>query len=113
MAAHLHCTCFDKDILPTSLSHNALNYLRNVLNYKGIIISDDMVMKGIKYPAGEACIRGINAGLNMFIYREANDISIGAIESVIKHAEQNSEFREKIEESYSKIINIKKKYKII
>ena len=113
MAAHLHCTCFDNEIIPTSLSKNALSYLRNNLNFKGIIISDDMVMKGIQYEAGEACIRGIYAGLNMFIYREANDIGLGAIESVIKEAEKNQEFMQKIEDSYSKIIALKEKYGII
>ena len=45
MAAHLHCTCFDTDVIPTSLSKNALSYLRQNLDYKGVIISDDMVMK--------------------------------------------------------------------
>ena len=113
MAAHLHCTCFDNEIIPTSLSKNALSYLRNNLNFKGIIISDDMVMKGIKDNPGEACIKGINAGLNMFIYREANDISLGAIESVIKEAEKNNEFMHKIEDSYAKIITLKEKYGII
>ncbi len=113
MAAHLHCTCFDKEIIPTSLSKNALDYLRNQLNFKGVIISDDMEMKGIQLEAGEACIKGILAGLNMFIYREANDKSLGAIESVIKEAEKNQELREKIEYSYSKILDLKQKYKII
>ncbi len=113
MAAHLHCTCFDNDIIPTSLSNNALSYLRNNLNFKGIIISDDMVMKGIQYDAGEACIKGIHAGLNMFIYREANDVSLGAIEAVIKEAEKNQEFMHKIETSYTKIITLKEKYRII
>ena len=113
MAAHLHCTCFDNEIIPTSLSQNALNYLRNQLNFKGVIISDDMEMKGIQLEAGEACIKGILAGLNMFIYREANDKSLGAIESVIKEAEKNQELREKIEDSYSKILALKQKYKII
>lgn len=113
MAAHLYCTCFDDKIIPTSLSKNAISYLRNRLNFKGIIISDDMVMKGIQDNAGEACIKGINAGLNMFIYREASDISLGAIESVIKEAEKNHEFMRKIEDSYAKIISVKEKYGII
>ena len=113
MVAHLHCTCFDNEIIPTSLSKNALSYLVNNLNFKGVIISDDMVMKGIQYKSGEACIKGINAGLNMFIYREANDISLSAIESVIKEAEKNQEFKHKIEASYTKIISLKEKYGII
>ncbi|MBP3491280.1 glycoside hydrolase family 3 protein, partial [bacterium] len=30
MAAHLHCTCFDKEPIPASLSKNVIGYLRNV-----------------------------------------------------------------------------------
>lgn len=46
MAAHLHCTCFDEKVIPASLSVNAVSYLRNKLKFNGIIISDDMMMKG-------------------------------------------------------------------
>ena len=55
----------------------------------------------------------IHAWLNMFIYREANDVSLGAIEAVIKEAEKNQEFMHKIETSYTKIITLKEKYRII
>lgn len=113
MAAHLHCTCFDKERIPTSLSKNALTFLRNKLNYSGVIISDDMIMKGIQYSAGEACIKGIDAGLNILLYRAADDISLGAIEDVIKYAEKHCEFREKIDFSYNKIVELKIKYKIL
>lgn len=113
MVAHLHCSCFDSEIIPTSLSKNALSYLRQNLNYDGVIISDDMVMKGIQYPAGEACIRGIEAGLNVLLYRSADDISLSAIEDVIHYAEKHMDFREKIEYSYNLITKLKMKYKIL
>ena len=69
MAAHLHCTCFDKTQIPSSLSQNAISYLRNKLKFNGVIISDDMIMKGVSdFGQTEACIMGIKAGLNMFIF---------------------------------------------
>ena len=107
MVAHLHCSCFDKDVIPTSLSKNCIGYLRNNLNFNGIIVSDDMYMKGLsKYNMTEACLMGINAGINMFIYRNSSDETINVIEDIIKLAQKDEKLREKIEYSYNKISHI-------
>lgn len=110
MVAHLHCTCFDKEILPTSLSVNALNYLRNELGFKGVAISDDMIMKGItnQYDSLEASVMGIKAGLNMFIYRNSTPEIIETIEKIAELSHSDAELREKINDSFDKIIELKK-----
>lgn len=112
MVAHLHCTCFDKEVLPTSLSVNALNYLRNNLSFKGVAISDDMIMKGVseQFTPLEACIKGIKAGLNMFIYRNSTPEIIQTIEKIAKLAETDTVLREKIEKSFDLIVNLKQKF---
>lgn len=109
MIAHLHCTCFEKDKIPTSLSKNAVNYLRNKLNFNGVIISDDMIMKGVsEFGNYEACLTAINAGVNMFIYRNSDDTTINIIEKIYQEAIINKELKNKIESSYKKIIELKK-----
>lgn len=114
MAAHLHCTCFEKEVIPTSLSKNALGYLRNVLNYDGVIISDDMIMKGVAdFGVVEACEMGIRAGLNMFIYRNSDEKTINIIEQIYKKIVNNSELQKCVENSYNKIIMLKSKYDIL
>lgn len=47
MVAHLHCTAFDKEEIPSSMSKNVINYLRNEIGYKGLLITDDMVMGAV------------------------------------------------------------------
>lgn len=111
MAAHLHCTCFEKDSIPTSLSKNAISYLRNELKYDGVIISDDMVMKGVADFGGvEASEMGIRAGLNMFIYRVADKRTIDIIEEIYNKALYDAELRNNIEKSYEIISSLKSKY---
>ena len=111
MAAHLHCTCFDKETTPASLSKNAIGYLRNNLKYNGVIISDDMVMKGVQdYGSTEAIIKGIEAGLDMFIFRDANKETINAIENVVDIIKSNESLKQKVIESNKRIINLKQKY---
>lgn len=112
MAAHLHCTCFEKEPIPTSLSVNALSYLRNNLNFNGIIISDDMVMKGVEgFGKVQACIKGIKAGLNMFIYRNSCSETINIIEDVYNIALNDEDLQTKIDQSFNKISDLKSRYK--
>ena len=89
--------------------------MRNNLNYYGVIISDDMYMKAISsnYGFEKACELGINAGLNMFIYRDASDEVIQMIENIYKKALKDKNLQEKIEFSYEKIKNLKTKYSLI
>ena len=111
MAAHLHCTCFEKNAIPTSLSKNALSYLRKNLKFNGVIISDDMVMKGVAdFGEVEAYIMGIKAGLNIFIYRYCDNKIIDIIEQIYNLAQKDEELAQNIKISYNKIIELKKKY---
>jgi len=109
MAAHLHCKCFDNAVIPTSLSKNALNYLRDKLKFEGVIISDDMIMKGVSalYAPEEACIRGIKAGLNMFIYRNSSEEIINTIENIVKNVQNDRELKYNIDTSFEKICSLK------
>lgn len=113
MVAHLHCTCFEKEAIPTSLSKNAISYLRGKLGFEGVAISDDMIMKGVAaFGDVRACEMGIRAGLNMFIYRNSTPETINIIETLAKKAETDEELRQNIEKSYERIICLKKIFKI-
>ena len=113
MVAHLHVPHFEKEIIPTSLSKNAISYLRNTLGYKGVIISDDMIMKGVaKFGAIEACEMGIKAGLNMFIYRNSTPETINIIDTIAIKAENDIELKNNIEESYKLITKLKQEKNI-
>jgi len=109
MVAHLHCTCFDKNIIPSSLSKNVINYL--LKDYNGVICSDDMVMKALDNYEN-ACEMAIRAGVNMFLYRYCDDKTIKIIETIAQKAQNDKTLQECIEVSYEKIINLKKKYNI-
>ena len=109
MAAHLHCTCFDSDPIPTSLSQNAIGYLRNVLKYKGVVITDDMVMQGVqKFGSLEACEMAIRAGVDMFIFRDVNAGVLDMIDSLAGRVESDAELRNAVLESDLRIEKLKK-----
>ncbi len=114
MAAHLHCTCFDEKVIPASLSFNAISYLRNKLKFKGVIISDDMMMKGVsQFGLADAFEQGIRAGLNMFIHRNSTHDVIDAIETVAQKARTDAGLFESIERSSEKIMLLKKRFALL
>jgi len=113
MAAHLHVTHFEEEIIPVSLSKNAIDYLRNTLGFQGVVISDDMIMKGVAgFGAVEACEMGIRAGLNMFIYRNSMPDVINIIDTIARKAENDSELRINIEKSFELITKLKQEKRL-
>ena len=108
MVAHMHCSAFDNEEIPTSLSKNAINYLKTELNYQGLIITDDMVMGGVLgLDATEACKQAINAGVNILLYRNSYDETLQIIDKLAMQAESDDELLNNINASYDKILSFK------
>ena len=68
MLHHGIFTAFD-DRHPASLSKKVIDYLREELDFKGLIITDDLIMKAISNQYGEkdAVVHAINAGADLII----------------------------------------------
>ncbi len=115
MIAHVHYPAFDKEKIPSSVSKNIINtYLIKKLGFKGLIITDDMVMGGIKeFSSLEACIRAINAGINMFIFRDTDKNLINLIEKLENAAKNNIIDIRLIDNSLNKILTLKKEFNIL
>ena len=114
MAAHVLYPAFD-ETNPASISKKIIDdLLINEINYDGVIITDDMEMNGIKgFTRFEACIKAINAGINMFIFRDTTKDIVELIEKLEKAVIEGIIPEEKIENSFDKIINLKRQYGII
>lgn len=109
MIAHIHYSAFDEQKIPASISENVIkHYLREKLGYKGLVISDDMVMGGIKgFTSLDACINGINAGINMFIFRNSDIETLDLIECLEKAALKGEISLENIDKSVELILDTK------
>ena len=110
MVAHLHCKCFDQEVIPSSLSKNVISYIRNDLKYDGVLISDDMVMKGVsKYGLLESVVMGIEAGLDMFIFRDSDDVTLQMVNDLCKLVESDKVLQTKILKSDERISRLRQK----
>lgn len=115
MVAHLHCKAFDNEEIPSSLSKNVVDYLKNNLNFKGLIITDDMIMGGVTTArnATETALLAIKAGINLLLYRNSYDETIKIIEELVLMAQNDKELLDNINQSYEKIIDFKNKFNLV
>ncbi len=115
MAAHAAYPAIDKENIPASLSSKIItDILRKELNFKGLIITDDMEMNGVKgFSRIEACIKAINAGVDMFIYRDASKEVFELIENIENAIKEGIISEEQINAAVNRILGIKYQYGII
>lgn len=113
MVAHVHFTAFDKQTVPASLSKNVINHLKKEIGFSGLIISDDMVMGGVTSFGSslDVCIKGIKAGIDMFIFRDTTPGVLQLLSDLEKAAQDDFELYTKIEEASFKVADFKKNLK--
>lgn len=118
MTAHLVNARWDSTQLPATLSRPVITgMLRGLLNYKGVIFSDDMQMHAISknYGFEKAIGLAINAGVDVLIFGNNVDpgekpVTATQVHAIIKKLVTEKIISEKrIDESYRRIIQLKNK----
>ncbi|MEO9805419.1 MAG: glycoside hydrolase family 3 N-terminal domain-containing protein [Reichenbachiella sp.] len=119
MTAHIVNEHLDPSKLPATLSPYVIsNILRGVLNYEGVVFTDDMQMHAISknYGFEESIKMAINAGVDVMLF--ANNVpgnerrSPSQIHAIIKDYVSSGEITtERIKESYNRIMQLKSKFR--
>jgi beta-N-acetylhexosaminidase len=123
MAAHVAYPALDASGLPATVSAPILGQLlRTDLNYKGVVFTDDMGMKGIAdvMSLEDASVRAINAGADVLLcVRMTNQEGscppeyIGRIRDALLAAVKDGRLtRERVAEAYSRVMALKQKYAV-
>jgi beta-N-acetylhexosaminidase len=118
MSAHIVNENLEPEGLPGTLSKNILQgILREDLGFTGVVFSDDMQMHAITehYGLEKAIELGINAGLDVIIFsnniQSSDDRTVDVVHGIIrKMVEDGTIPQSRIEESYKRIMNLKKAY---
>ena len=71
MISHTFVNCLDTE-LPASLSPTVIGYLRNNMDFDGVVVTDDLVMEAITdlYGAGESAVLAVLAGNDLLCSSE-------------------------------------------
>tara|TARA_Y100000590_G_scaffold416824_1_gene515963 strand:+ start:121 stop:1068 length:948 start_codon:yes stop_codon:yes gene_type:complete len=91
MTAHIIYSAFDKNNTATHSRVVIKKIIRNNINYKGIIISDDISMKALKYKIEENAIKAINSGCNLVLHCNANLEEMHKLAKVIPRIDKFTE----------------------
>ncbi|MBE0495221.1 MAG: glycoside hydrolase family 3 protein [Campylobacterales bacterium] len=114
MVAHVYLRRFDPDF-PASLSKILVHdLLRERMGFKGVVISDDLLMKGVSHTFSfeERIIHSINAGVDILIVSDFYMENVPVperIRSIVTEALSRGEIElQAIEEAYTRILAFKK-----
>lgn len=98
---------------PTSMSREFITkYIRKKYRYKGLVVTDDMRMKGVQvlYGKTKPIIKAFEAGNDIVLFKYMNNDKI--IEKLIKKVKSKSIFQARVNRSVQRILKIKEKYNI-
>ncbi|MFI5896445.1 glycoside hydrolase family 3 N-terminal domain-containing protein [Actinoplanes sp. NPDC051513] len=105
MSGHLDVQALDKGT-PATFSHKVMtDELRGTLKFTGVAITDAMNMPpAMKWPAGEAAVRALNAGNDMLLMPP--DIA-GARDGILAGLKNGTLKRERLVEAVTRILTLK------
>ena len=116
MAGHIQLPLIEKNKLkPASLSKILLNdLLRKELGFNGLTITDELNMKGItkNFTLQGASVQGLQAGVDLLLFNYFHKSTFKVFKSVVEKVTKKKSLQARVEESYKRIIAIKKKYNI-
>lgn len=110
MSSHILFKNIDPD-RPVTLSSRFLKtMIRDELKYRGLIVTDDLDMKAMvkHYEKAEIPVLALEAGADLLLYCNEPESPVIAMESVVEAVAQGRLPIEQIEESYQKVIDLKK-----
>ncbi|HEY9166534.1 MAG TPA: glycoside hydrolase family 3 N-terminal domain-containing protein [Candidatus Kryptonia bacterium] len=108
MIAHIAFTKIDTaGNIPATLSGNIVtDLLRDSLDFKGLVVTDAMTMRGVtkEFSEADAAIRAVKAGANIILMPPDNEL---AIEAVVKAVGRGEVTVAMIDNSVRKILTLK------
>jgi len=111
MSTHVIATELDP-LFPATLSKKICSeILREELNFKGVLISDDMQMKAIKenYPLEKACLLVFEAGNDVILIGENLEEQTKVLEHFENQLKDNKLSLSRLSEATNRILSLKEK----
>jgi len=113
MVAHAAYPQVTRDRTPASLSKTwVTNILRKRIDYRNLIVSDDLEMGGVlaAAPVAQAAVESIRAGCDLCLVCHHEDHVTEAYEELLQTAERDRKFARRLAEASRRVLRFKKKW---
>lgn len=108
MTAHVVYPSLDS--VPATLSRTtSTDLLRTELGFEGVLFSDDLEMKAIQLPVGEAAVLAVAAGCDVLLVCSREDLAAEAHAALVREAETSSAFRARCEEALWRAVTMRRR----
>jgi beta-N-acetylhexosaminidase len=111
MSAHVIFPALDPG--PGTLSHAVCtDLLRKEVGFGGVLFSDDMEMKAIQLPLGEAAVLAVRAGCDQLLICHREDLIEEAHAGLVREAESSPAFRARCEEARGRSLAMRSRFPV-
>ena len=83
MTAHVVYSSYDQHNTATHSKIIITDVIRKYIGFKGLLISDDISMKALKYSLQDNCIKALDAGCNLILHCNGNPKEISKLLKII------------------------------
>lgn len=114
MIGHIAVPCLDENGVPATLSAPIVTQLlREELNFRGLVITDDLEMKALPQNDDSVGARAIAAGCDLLLFCHAPDKARAALEEIKVRLDSGVLSQARVQDSLDRIEWAKKKFGVI
>lgn len=110
MTAHVVYSALDPE-RPATLSHTVCTELRDLVGFRGLLLSDDLEMKAIasRYTTDDAAVQAVAAGCDALLVCHSEEEQERAFDGLVREAERSTAFRARCAQAHARTVEARRR----
>ena len=114
MVGHISVPCLDETATPASLSAPIITgLLRDEMNYRGLVVTDDLEMKALSQDAGTVAVKALAAGCDMLLWCHNSEKARQALGAIEKALDDGTLSQARVEDAIARVMWAKERFGVV
>ena len=114
MVGHISVPCLDATGTPASLSAPIVTrLLRDEMNYRGLVVTDDLEMKALDQDAGTVAVKALSAGCDMLLWCHNSEKARQALGAIERAIDDGTLEEARVEDAIARVAWAKERFGIV